>query len=189
MLTESSYSPSDDFTEGTLRHALLLSNTGTKNTNFLFMKAFKNLGYFYLQKKEFEAAEENLNKSLLIANKLKNVNFVAQLNFLLGKLYAQMDNYSKALEFYIISYKFYQFNNFFYQQALVLMEIGVIYSLNQDYNNALKYFVRTYEVITANDNIEDSVKSAHITELKSKIAFLMPKVADFKQFNESFFFK
>lgn len=181
LLIESNLSPSEEYTEGILKHALKEAyDIGNK---YLIAKSYRNLGYFYLLKKEIDLAEYNLKRALALANKSQNINFLAQTIHLMAKLYMEKGNYTEALDHLVTGYKVYQLNSYFFQQATLLITIGDLYNRINDPQKAFRYYKRAFEMISKNTAIEEKTKAQYLNPLEKKIELLIQENIQFKEFD------
>ncbi|HCL56552.1 MAG TPA: hypothetical protein DHW82_06030 [Spirochaetia bacterium] len=201
LLLESNLA-SSEYTEGFLKHSLLMASE--LENNYLTMKAFKNLGVYHLNRFYLLSSEpgkdpqktetdiktsslievglsiEYLQKAFAIANKVRNLIILAQTAAFLGQAYSLLDNYNLAFENYTIAYKLYQVNSYFFQQALVLNQMGNLSRKTDDYLSALRYYKRAEEIISKNETIESEIKTPYLTQLRKNILELYQKLKDFE---------
>lgn len=152
-------------------------------SNYLQMRAYKNLGAYFVALKKWSLAEENLNLAFIMANKLRRKHFFVQSALFLARVYRGKKNYSAALEKLVQAYRVYQKDGYYYRQALTLKEIGKVFLEAKYPGLALRYFQRAYEMFKASTLIENSIKNKHIPGLERQMGELKLQKSDFRDEN------
>lgn len=169
----------DDFVEGFLNHTLFLS---IKNQSiFLLMRAYRNMGYYYFLKKNYQEANNFLSKAFDIANKSRNIMFLAQCASLIAKNFMEQEDFSSAVDYFIIAYRLYQMENRYYQQALILVDLGLLFEKMKDDRGAFRYYQRAFEIIQKSETIEETIKIKRLSFLSQKITRILNDNPTLKQ--------
>lgn len=83
----------------------------------------------------------------------RNINYEEGLSKSLGivaNVYSRMGNYPKAMELYLEKLKLEESGKNPRNLASVLLNIGIVYSFQQDYSEALGYYKKADNIISAN---------------------------------------
>lgn len=116
---------------GYFQKALPNSDKIGQTTNILL-----NMGAIYTERGEFEAAMENLNEALVLAQKAKNPNTLGQVYIKIGGLYLKQKKYSQAKEYIQQALSFAEKTNYTELQKDCYEWLSKIYAATGDFKSA-----------------------------------------------------
>ena len=93
-------------------------------------------------------------KALYLAQKIKFINGESKALVLIANTFLKIGNYPAALSFYLQKLKIEEKRDNPASLASVIMNIGIVYALQEEYRKALPYYFAADSVITQN-NVED----------------------------------
>lgn len=160
---------------------LLLKNLEDAEDNSsrsLLIRAHRNLGVYYLSRDMFKQAERSLKIAFVLANKSRKLEKFVESAILLSRVYRRQTLYTDALDKLFLTYRLFQREGselYLLWQAFILKEVAFIYEQAKEYKNAAKYYLRAYEMILANSEIELDTKRMYLINLKKKLMELANK--------------
>ncbi len=199
LFIHSNLAPSNHYKLALLKKGLELAEDN--ESRYLLMKAYRNLGFYYLTliektKKIDWTKEENpldeiyersltyLKRAFILSNKSRNVYVLADSAYYLGRLYYQKSKYNSALENYAMAYRLYNYlkSGFYFQQSKVLIKIGEVFEKSKDLKTAFRYYKRANEMINLNENLEEIEKKEIQKIISEKVNLIETKLPDLKTY-------
>ena len=107
--------------------------------------AYSLIGSCYMIKADYPNALENKLKGLVMRHDMQSAAMAKELGDI-GDVYYWLDNYGKALEFYLKGLKIYRLGGNRKNEAVFLGNIGQIYDSQSDFVNALNYEFKSLKI-------------------------------------------
>lgn len=109
----------------------------------------------------YEKAIDYCKQALSLANRIQNYEALASSNMIMAELFEKERNYQPAINYYLISSKYFQRINNNIKIAEIYNKLAIIYILNQyDYNQGLVYSTNALEYATKS-NAEKEISLAY----------------------------
>lgn len=93
-------------------------------------------------------------QALFLATKIKYTEGESRSMGQVATAFSKLGNYPKALEYYFAKLKIEENRNNPYNMASVLINIGIVYGLQEEYDDALRYYYQSDSIIRVN-NIDE----------------------------------
>lgn len=93
-------------------------------------------------------------QALFLATKIKYTEGESRAMGQVATAFSKLGNYPKALEYYFAKLKIEENRNNPYNMASVLINIGIVYGLQEEYDDALRYYYQSDSIIRVN-NIDE----------------------------------
>ena len=91
-------------------------------------------------------------KALTLARKIKFIEGESRSMGILANSFKQIGNYPKALEFYLLKLKLEENRDNPHNMANVILNIGVVYSLQEEYEKALTYYYQADSIMNSTND-------------------------------------
>lgn len=121
----------------------VFEKTGDK---FEIANCNRNIGWIYLNQKEYDKALACFKKTLIFSRELNKKEFVGMICCDIGNLYSETKNYTKSLEYYQYSLKICTEIGDKHNIGILTNNIGSIYDLRGNYKSALYHYIKGREI-------------------------------------------
>jgi len=98
-----------------------------------------------------DTALKNAQQALFLAKRIKYTEGQSRSLGIIAEIFRKIGNYPRALEFNFKKLELEEKRNNAYNLASVLMNTGIVYVFQEEYNKGLQYYSRADSVITANN--------------------------------------
>ncbi len=98
-------------------------------------------------------------KALQLAEQTKNIEKIAQINFLFGDIYSKLEFTEKAIKYYTNSENYFKTTKNYSKLALLYQQRGIAYEQISDFNNAGKDYLKALKLI---EKQSDKIQLARI---------------------------
>ena len=143
-----------------IRYAALLGNPTSDLIAANYMKA-----EIYFKEKKYELAETTALKVEELCRTQKEIDFELGNYVLLGRIYSQQKNNSKAIAYFLLALKLAESAGFRHDAYSILSAIYLFYKENNDTKNALYYLEKN---MILKDSLYSDTKTQTINDLSTK---------------------